>query len=90
MNSRAASRSNKARSLGRAGYIVIVAAGTSDLAVAEEAGVTAEFMGNEVRRIYDVGVSACIDSCAAARDSSANVVIAVAGMEAALPTVIAG
>jgi NCAIR mutase (PurE)-related protein len=75
----------------RAGYISIVAAGTSDLAVAEEAGVTAEFMGNEVRRIYDVGVSGLHRLLRRLPEiQGANVVIAVAGMEAALPTVIGG
>ncbi|HTI71567.1 MAG TPA: nickel pincer cofactor biosynthesis protein LarB [Candidatus Limnocylindria bacterium] len=73
------------------GYIAVVAAGTSDLPVAEEAAVTAEFMGNRVERIYDVGVAGLhrllrrIDAIQAA-----NVIIAVAGMEAALPTVIGG
>ncbi len=75
----------------RPGYIAVVAAGTSDLPVAEEACVTAEFMGNEVRRIYDVGVSGLHRIIRRLSEiQSANVVIAVAGMEAALPTVIGG
>ena len=75
----------------RPGYIAIVAAGTSDLPVAEEAAVTADFMGNNVRRIYDVGVAGLHRLMARIGEiQGANVVIAVAGMEAALPTVIGG
>lgn len=75
----------------RPGVIAVVCAGTSDLPVAEEAALTAEFMGNEVRRIYDVGVAGLhrlfrrLDEI-----QSANVVICVAGMEAALPSVVGG
>ena len=74
-----------------AGRIVVAAAGTSDVPVAEEAAVTAEFLGNDVVRCYDVGVAgihrlfACADELAQAR-----VVVAVAGMEGALPSVVAG
>ncbi len=75
----------------RPGFIAIIAAGTSDLPVAEEATVTAEFMGNEVRRIYDVGVAGLHRLLARLPDfQSANVVIVVAGMEAALPSVVGG
>jgi NCAIR mutase (PurE)-related protein len=75
----------------RPGYIAVVGAGTSDLPVAEEAALTAEFMGNEVRRIYDVGVAG-IHRLFRRLDEiqSANVVICVAGMEAALPSVLGG
>jgi hypothetical protein len=73
------------------GYIAIVAAGTTDLPVAEEAAVTAEFMGNSVRRIFDVGVAGIHRLFRRLPEiQSANVVIVVAGMEAALPSVIGG
>ncbi|MDX1952429.1 MAG: nickel pincer cofactor biosynthesis protein LarB [Verrucomicrobiota bacterium] len=75
----------------RAGEIVILAAGTSDLPVAEEAAVTAEVMGNMVTRIYDVGVAGIhrlFRRLPAIR--AAHVVVAVAGMEGALPSVVAG
>ncbi len=73
------------------GRIAIAAAGTSDLPVAEEAAVTAEFHGASVERIYDVGVAGLhrlLDRAEALR--SADVVIVVAGMEGALPSVVAG
>jgi len=73
------------------GTIAIAAAGTSDLAVAEEAARTAELMGNTVERIYDVGVAGIHRVLAErARLASARVVIVVAGMEGALPSVVAG
>src|SRR4029077_21013477 len=73
------------------GTIVIAAAGTADLAVAEEAARTAELMGNDVERVYDVGVAGLHRLLGErARLASARVVIAVAGMEGALPSVIAG
>ena len=73
------------------GTIVIASAGTSDLPVAEEAAVTAELMGNDVERVFDVGVAG-IHRVLGARDrlSSARVIIVVAGMEGALPSVVAG
>jgi pyridinium-3,5-biscarboxylic acid mononucleotide synthase len=73
------------------GTIVLCSAGTSDLPVAEEAAVTAEVLGNDVDRIYDVGVAG-FHRVLAQRDrlASARVVIVVAGMEGALPSVIAG
>jgi NCAIR mutase (PurE)-related protein len=75
----------------RAGTVAIVCAGTSDLPVAEEAAVTAAVMGNAVERLYDVGVAGLHRLLAKLdRIQSANVVIAVAGMEAALPSVLAG
>jgi NCAIR mutase (PurE)-related protein len=73
------------------GRIAIAAAGTSDLPVAEEAAVTAEFHGATVERIYDVGVAGLhrlLDRTDSLR--SADVVIVVAGMEGALPSVVAG
>jgi hypothetical protein len=75
----------------RPGSIAVVCAGTSDLPVAEEAVVTAEIMGNRVERIYDVGVAGLhrlLNKLEPIR--SAQVVIVVAGMEGALPSVVAG
>ncbi len=75
----------------RPGSIAVVCAGTSDLPVAEEAVVTADIMGNRVDRIYDVGVAGLhrlLNKLEAIR--SAHVVIVVAGMEGALPSVVAG
>jgi pyridinium-3,5-biscarboxylic acid mononucleotide synthase len=73
------------------GTLVVAAAGTSDLPVAEEAAVSAEWMGNAVDRIYDVGVAGLHRLLAeTGRLQQARVVIAVAGMEGALPSVIAG
>jgi len=73
------------------GTIVVAAAGTADLPVAEEAAKTAELMGNDVCRLYDVGVAGLHRLLGErARLASARVVIVVAGMEGALPSVIAG
>jgi pyridinium-3,5-biscarboxylic acid mononucleotide synthase len=75
----------------RAGTIAVVCAGTSDLPVAEEASVTAEIMGNRVERIVDVGVAGIHRLFQKLEViQSANVVIVVAGMEGALPSVVAG
>jgi NCAIR mutase (PurE)-related protein len=75
----------------RPGFIAIVGAGTSDLPVAEEAAVTAEIMGNRVERINDVGVAGLHRLLARMELlQSANVIVAVAGMEGALPSVLAG
>ena len=75
----------------RPGTIAVVCAGTSDLPVAEEAAVTAEIMGNRVERISDVGVSGVHRLFGQLeRIQSANVVIVAAGMEGALPSVVAG
>jgi NCAIR mutase (PurE)-related protein len=73
------------------GAIAVVCAGTSDLPVAEEAAVTARLMGNSVELIADVGVAG-IHRLLAQRESlqSARVLIVCAGMEGALPTVVAG
>ncbi len=71
--------------------IAVVSAGTADIDVAEEAAVTAEYLGNPVDRIYDVGVAGIhrllghIDTL-----RKANVITVVAGMEGALPSVVAG
>jgi hypothetical protein len=73
------------------GTILIAAAGTSDLPVAEEACVTAEVMGNTVDRLFDVGVAGIHRLLAEhQRLTSARVVVVVAGMEGALPSVIGG
>lgn len=73
------------------GTVLVVAAGTADLPVAEEAVVTAEIMGNTVERLYDVGVAGLHRLLAQLdRLRAASVVIVVAGMEGALPSVVAG
>lgn len=73
------------------GKILVVSAGTSDIPVAEEALVTARIMGNEAEHLYDVGVAG-IHRLMGNRDvlSSARVIIVVAGMEGALPSVVGG
>ncbi len=73
------------------GIIAVISAGTSDIPVAEEAAVTAEFMGNHVDTIYDIGVSG-IHRLLAHRERlmKASVLIVVAGMEGALPSVVGG
>ena len=73
------------------GTILIVCAGTSDLPVAEEAAVTAAVMGNRIDRLYDVGVAG-LHRLLAERErlQDARVIIVVAGMEGALPSVVAG
>jgi NCAIR mutase (PurE)-related protein len=73
------------------GVVLVAAAGTSDIPVAEEAAVSAEVMGNRVDRLYDVGVAGLHRLLGErARVDAARVVIAVAGMEGALPSVIGG
>jgi pyridinium-3,5-biscarboxylic acid mononucleotide synthase len=73
------------------GRILVVAAGTSDLPVAEEAARTAELMGNEVDRLYDVGVAGIHRLLGEhARLDAARVIVVIAGMEGALPSVVAG
>ena len=73
------------------GTILVAAAGTADLPVAEEAVISAEIMGNTVDRLYDVGVAG-LHRLLAEHDrlSAAHVVIVVAGMEGALPSVVGG
>lgn len=73
------------------GEIAVISAGTSDIPVAEEAAVTATAMGNRVARIFDVGVAG-IHRLFGARSEfeSARVIIVVAGMEGALPSVVGG
>jgi pyridinium-3,5-biscarboxylic acid mononucleotide synthase len=73
------------------GVIAVISAGTSDIPVAEEAVVTAEVMGNQVERIYDVGVAGIHRLLAHQKIlSRARVVIVCAGMEGALPSVVGG
>jgi len=75
----------------RPGTIAVLCAGTSDLPVAEEAAVTADIMGNRVERIYDVGVAGLHRLLSRLElIQSANVLVVVAGMEGALPSVVAG
>ncbi|HET9529847.1 MAG TPA: nickel pincer cofactor biosynthesis protein LarB [Blastocatellia bacterium] len=74
-----------------AGQIAVISAGTSDIPVAEEAAVTAAAMGNHVARIYDVGVAGIHRLFGARQEfDSARVIIVVAGMEGALPSVVGG
>lgn len=73
------------------GIIAVVSAGTSDIPVAEEAAITAEVMGNQVRRLYDVGVAGIhrlLDNVDVI--NHARVIIVVAGMEGALSSVVGG
>ena len=75
----------------RLGHILVVSAGTSDLPVAEEAAITAETMGNRVERLYDTGVAG-IHRLLQNSDKliDARVLIVVAGMDGALPSVVGG
>ena len=81
----------KAVKISRKGTILVVCAGTSDIPVAEEAAVTASVMGNRVERLFDVGVAG-IHRVIERRPQleAASVLIVVAGMEGALPSVVAG
>lgn len=73
------------------GKVLVLTAGTSDIPVAEEAAVTAHVMGSRMERLYDVGVAG-IHRLLDARESleSARVIVAVAGMDGALPSVVGG
>jgi NCAIR mutase (PurE)-related protein len=84
-------RLGDARAADGLGTVVVAAAGTSDLAVAEEAALTVETYGNRVTRLYDVGVAG-LHRLLACRDvlAHARVVIVVAGMEGALASVVGG
>jgi len=72
-------------------FILVMTAGTSDMPIAEEAALTAEIMGNTVKRVYDVGVAG-IHRLLAQREviEQANVIVVVAGMEGALASVVGG
>ncbi len=78
--------------LSRRGCIAVLSAGTSDQPVAEEAALCAEVLGNRVERVYDVGVAGLHRLVYAASEvlQLARVIIVVAGMEGALPSVVAG
>lgn len=85
------SEERKKDAAARIGCIAVCSGGTADMAVAEEAAQTAEFMGNHVERIYDVGVSGIHRLLSRLEQiRKANAVIAVAGMEGALSGVVAG
>ncbi|MDY0087411.1 MAG: nickel pincer cofactor biosynthesis protein LarB [Coriobacteriia bacterium] len=73
------------------GHIVVVSGGTADIPVAEEAAISAEVMGNRVTRVYDVGIAG-LHRLLAHQDvlRDARAVIAVAGMEGALPSLVTG
>jgi len=78
------------RAPGRKG-ILVMTAGTSDIPVAEEAAVTAEIMGNDVERVFDVGVAGIHRLLGeGARLRQAKVIVVAAGMEGALPSVVGG
>ena len=79
------------RAVEAAGLIVVVSAGTSDLAVAEEAAVTAEVRGNRVERVYDAGIAG-LHRLLAQHPLllEANAIVVVAGMEGALASVVGG
>ena len=73
------------------GKIVVATGGTSDIPVAEEAALTAEVLGNQVTRLYDVGVAGLHRLLSHSEDiMTASVIIAIAGMEGALASVIGG
>lgn len=73
------------------GTVLVLAAGTSDIPVAEEAAVTAQYLGNAIERLYDVGVAG-VHRLLAQRDrlNQARVLIVVAGMDGVLPSAVAG
>ncbi|MHB8620227.1 MAG: nickel pincer cofactor biosynthesis protein LarB [Chloroflexota bacterium] len=77
--------------LAQRGDLIVVSAGTADLAVAEEAAWTATYMGNRVERVYDVGVSG-LERILGRRTrlARARAIVVVAGMDGALPAVVAG
>ena len=84
------SKRNKEENL-QTGYIAVLCAGTSDLRVAEEAAITAEAFGCEVRRYYDVGVAGIhrlLDNIEEIQQATVSIV--VAGMDGALPSVVGG
>jgi len=82
---------NRPIKLAGKGTILVVSAGTSDIPIAEEAFVTAKFLGNNVDKLYDVGVAGLHRLFShMEKIKEASVIIVVAGMEGALPSVIAG
>ena len=88
---RAITLSRKQPQVESRGTVLVISAGTSDIPVAEEAAVTAGFLGNPVEKMYDVGVAGLHRILAQAkRLEKASVIIVVAGLEGALPSVVAG
>ncbi len=82
---------NRDRARRPVGAVVVASGGTSDMAVSEEAALTAEALGNKVTRLYDVGVAGLHRLLSHLNVlTSARVIVAVAGMEGALPSVIGG
>ena len=79
------------RPVQKVGHVAVLCGGTSDISVAEEASVSAEILGSHVERAFDVGIAG-LPRLLAELDSirEANVIVAVAGMEGALPSVVAG
>jgi len=75
----------------RKGLVLVISAGTADIPIAEEASITAEFLGSSVERLYDIGVAG-IHRLLRNQDSlkRANSIVVVAGMEGALPSVVGG
>ena len=90
-NARAATWIGKRISIRGRGKILVICAGTSDIPVAEEAALTGEMMGNRVEHLFDVGVAG-IHRLLENREKmlTASVLVVVAGMEGALPSVVAG
>ncbi|UCC38681.1 MAG: nickel pincer cofactor biosynthesis protein LarB [Candidatus Aminicenantes bacterium] len=87
---KAAYLKQKKPSLGK-GKVIIMTAGTSDIPVAEEAFVTCDILGNEIEKIYDVGVAGLHRLFGEyGKIKEARIIITVAGMEGALPSVVAG
>jgi hypothetical protein len=81
---------NKTKKKNRA-TILVITAGTTDIPIAEEAAITAEFMGKKVERLYDVGIAGLHRLLSnLKRIRSADALIVVAGMEGALPSVVSG
>ncbi len=75
----------------KVGMVLVISAGTSDIPIAEEAALTAEAMGSKVKRLYDVGVAGVHRLLNYREDiEKARAIVAVAGMEGALPSLIAG
>ncbi|MFP3908562.1 MAG: nickel pincer cofactor biosynthesis protein LarB [Archaeoglobaceae archaeon] len=86
-------RRKDSQSQKREGKMAIITAGTSDISVAEEAASTAEFMGLKVMKFYDVGVAGIhrlVEPIKEIYDKQVDVIIVIAGMEGALPSVVAG
>jgi len=82
---------NEPKKITREGTVLIISAGTSDIPIAEEAAITATMFGNKVERLYDVGVAGIHRLLSHTEKlTKANVIIVVAGMEGALPSVVAG